>query len=275
MIGFAESTLGILVATLIPAYLALYLIPRLIFIPTRYIAAAGLGLTLWFFFDTMGDATEIGVNYGLSGGTAHAGLIVSFLAGIATLATFDYFSVPTPAISQNPPNVANRYSRFLVVIPIGIATVMGIHGLGEGWDFASSASAATGSLISSFGGNIEAVSYILHKFFEASIIATAYTCFFSRVDGVRKVWWYIPVLGILFGGTTVIGAAIGYYVSFDTTYFYAFGVTSAFYAALRLAEATNYSFKVGSNAPTYLGSKIFIAVAIGFFLLYVAALLHS
>ena len=277
MISFAVTVLGILAATLIPAYIALYLIPNLLtFIPTRYIAAAGVGLTFWFFFDTMGDATGVGVNYGLGGGTSHVGLIVAFLAGIAALAMFDYFAVPSPTFSQSAPSAVNKYSRSLVLIPVGIAAVIGIHGLGEGWDFASVASGPSAtSLINSFGGNLEAVSYIFHKFLEASIVAAAYTCFLSRVESVRKAWWHIPILGILFGGTSVIGSIFGYYVAFDTTYFYAFGVTSALYAALRLAEAANYSFKIGSNAPTYLGWKIFIALAIGFFALYTAALLHS
>ena len=73
----------------------------------------------------------------------------------------------------------------------------------------------------------------------------------------------------------MIGASIGYYLSFDTTFFYAFGVTSAMYAVLRLVEAIQPAFKVGQNNPAYLGGRIFLALAIGFFLLYLAALLHG
>lgn len=33
-------------------------------------------------------------------------------------------------------------------------------------------------------------------------------------------------------------------------------------------------FAVGVNAPVYLGGKKFLALAVGFFLLYIAALFH-
>jgi len=287
LISYAISILGILAATLIPAYVALYLVTNLRTIPTRYIAALGMGLTFWWFFDTMGDAAALDSNQAIYpfssfGGAAHFAIIFTFAAGIAALAIIDHFAVPNQAVAERVslaarPNGGSQLSKFgfsIVLIPIGVAAVMGIHGLGEGWDFASVASAVqTNNLVDAFGGVNAIISYPLHKFFEGCIIAAVYTCYVVR-SGVPKANWHIPVLGLFLGFTSVIGAAIGYSVSFDTTYFYAFGVTAAFYAMLRLVEAVNLRFKVGETAPTLLGWKIFFAAGLGFFLLYTAALFH-
>ena len=136
---------------------------------------------------------------------------------------------------------------------------MGIHGLGEGWDFGSAASLAGTSLINAFGGLGAVASYPIHKFLEASIIAATYSAYVGR-SGIAsaRAKWHLPVLGLLFGLTSVIGALLGYYISLDTTYFFAFGVTAAFYATLRLVEAMNPRFKIGDGAPSYLGWKVFL-----------------
>lgn len=285
MISYLLVVLGIFGATLIPAYIALYLIPNLKQIPLRYIAAAGLGLTFWFFFDTMGDAGQLGENSSVAslstfGGWPHVGVIVAFLLGITTLAIFDHFAVPRSSAKagagQNAGTILPSYSKMLFLIPAAVAAVMGIHGLAEGWDFATTASApSTGSLTIAFGGLLSLVSYPIHKFLEASIIAAAYSCYVARTKiSMKTASWQIPVLGLLFGGTSVIGAALGYYIPFDTTYFYAFGVTAALYATLRLVEPVSPRFDLESNPPMYLGGKLFLSFAIGFFLLYGAALLH-
>ncbi len=261
--------LGIIGATLIPAYLALYLITNLKFIHIRYIAAAGIGLTFWFFFDTLGDSSDLGVNSGFSGGLPQAGLLIVFVLGFVVLATFDHIAVPKA-------NSGSNDSNFLVLIPIAVAAVMGIHGLGEGWDFGSAASPAGTSLINAFGGLGAVASYPIHKFLEASIVAATYSAYVGR-SGIAsaRTKWHLPILGILFGLTSVIGASLGYYISLDTTYFFAFGVTVAFYATLRLVEAMNPRFKIGDGAPIYLGWKVFLVLAVGFLVFYTAALLHS
>jgi hypothetical protein len=282
MIGYGVAVGSILVATLLPAYIALYLIPNLKRIPTRYIAALGVGLTFWFFFDTMGDASQLDVNEAVYpidqfGGYIHILVICAFIAGITALAIFDHFAVPRASMSSASSSAGgmSSSSKALVLIPIAIAAVMGIHGLGEGWDFAATAAqSSTASLVDTFGTFAALVSYPIHKFCEAAIIGAAYTVYVSRGETSVRKGWHIPVLGLLFGLTSVIGASIGYYVSADTTYFYAFGVTSAMYAVLRLAPAAYPKFATGDKTALYLGPKIFLALAIGFFLLYTAALLH-
>jgi hypothetical protein len=279
MIGYALTVGAIFFGTLIPAYLALYLIP-LLKIKTWYIAALGAGLAFWFFFDTMGDAAAVGVDsaiypFSVFGGLPHFGLITAFSAGIVALALFDHYAVPKENLLAGSSGGSQALSRSLILIPVGVAAVMGIHGLGEGWDFASAASSATGGIVGAFGGWNPVISYPLHKFFEATIIAAVYTIYVGKSNVAQKVAWQRPVLGVLFGMTSVIGSSVGYvFTTFDTTYFYAFGVTAAFYAVMRLVEGMNQKFAVGETAPTFLGAKKFLAFSIGFFLLYIAAEFH-
>jgi hypothetical protein len=276
---------------LIPAYIALYLFPNLKSVPTKYLAALGIGLTFWFWTDTIGDATYLDENAALwppsaFGGLYHVAVIFAFILGIAALAVFDHLAVSAPSSYEGVPTTSqvstkSAASSFvtgaLFFVPVAVAAVMGIHGLGEGWDFAGVAVGVSGStdIVTAFGGWTPVVSYPLHKFFEASIISIVYTIYVQRNSIAKKAAWQLPLLGLLFGLTSVIGSVVGYFVALDTTFFYAFGVTSGFYAAIRLAGPliANTKGTVGT-LPSYLGAKTFVFLAIGFFLLYFAALLH-
>ena len=293
-LNFTLAVGGITAGTLIPAYIALYLFPNLKSVPTKYLAALGIGLTFWFWTDTIGDATYLDVNaaaYPPSafGGLPHFLVIFAFIFGIVVLAIFDHLAVPTPAAYQGGPNgvtatsrassgsVASSYATgALFFVPVAVAAVMGIHGLGEGWDFAGvAAGVSTTDIVSAFGGWSPIIAYPMHKFLEASIVSIVYTIYVERSDFARKAKWHLPVLGLLFGLTSVIGSIVGYFVSFNTTYFYAIGVTSGIYAAIRLAGPLISNTKGSAgNIPSYLGAKTFLLVGIGFFLLYGAALLH-
>jgi hypothetical protein len=272
LVDLATTVLGIIGTTLIPTYLALYLVTNLKFINIRYIATAAIGLTFWYFLDTSGDSTDLGVNSGFSGGLPQAGLLIVFVLGFVALAAFDHIAVPNTKSSSNSP----ASSKLLVLIPVAVAAVMGIHGLGEGWDFGSAASLVSTSILNAFGGFGAVASYPIHKFLEASIVAATYSAYIGR-SGITsaRARWHLPVLGLLFGLPSVVGASLGYYIGLDTTYFFSFGVTAAFYAVLRLVEATNPKFKVGVNAPSYLGWKVFLVLLVGILLLYTAALFHS
>jgi len=283
------------VGALIPAYVALYLFPNLKSVGTKYLAALGVGLTFWFWTDTIGDATYLDVNAAAwppsaFGGLYHFLVILAFILGIATLAIFDHLAVPTAASYEDIPNgvsatgsvtggnVATGYAiEALIFVPIAVAAVMGVHGLGEGWDFAGVAAGVSGGtdIVSAFGGWNPIVSYPIHKFLEALIISIVYTIYVERCSIAKKAKWHLPVLGLLFGLTSIIGSMVGYFVSLDTTFFYAFGVTSGIYAAIRLAGPLISNIKGSAGTtPSYLGAKTFVFVGIGFFLLYSAALLH-
>jgi hypothetical protein len=296
LLNYALVVGGIAAATLIPAYIALYLFPKLKSVPTMYLAALGLGLTFWFWTDTIGDATYLDENAALVpfssfGGLYHFLVIIAFLLGIAALAIFDHFAVRTPGSYEgigngvstatktvNTSKVAGGYAiGALIFVPVAVAAVMGVHGLGEGWDFAATGAGVSGTtdIVSAFGGLSPLVSYPIHKFLEAGIIAIVYTIYVERNQIAKKANWHIPVLGLLFGLTSVIGAATGYFVAFDTTFFYAFGVTSGIYAALRVGAPLILGSKRDKGViPSYLGGKTFLLIGVGFFLLYFAALLH-
>jgi hypothetical protein len=293
-LNFALAVGGITAGTLIPAYIALYLFPNLKSVSTKYLAALGVGLTFWFWTDTIGDATYLDVNaaaYPPSafGGLPHFLVIFAFVLGITALAIFDHFAVPTPASYEGIPDGVTSTSRVstgsvassyaagaLFFVPVAVAAVMGIHGLGEGWDFAGvAAGVSTTDMVTAFGGWNPIVAYPIHKFLEASIISIVYTIYVERCGIAKKAKWYLPVLGLLFGLTSVIGSMVGYFVAVDTTFFYAFGVTSGIYAAIRLAGPLISNTRGSAGViPSYLGAKTFLFVGIGFFLLYSAALLH-
>ena len=216
-------------------------------------------------------------------------VIFAFILGIVTLAVLDHLAIPSPTSYEGVPNGVTTTSQAsagraapvfltgaLFFVPVAAAAVMGIHGLGEGWDFAGvAAGVGTTDIVTAFGGWNPIVAYPLHKFFEASIVGIVYTIYVGRCGIAKKAVWHLPVLALLFGLTSVIGSMVGYFVALDTTYFYAFGVTSGIYAAIRLGGPliSNTKGAVGL-VPSYLDAKTFLFVAIGFFLLYCAALLH-
>ena len=276
LISFSLAVLSITGITFLVEGIALYLVTNLNFIRTRYIAAAGLGLIMFFWYDTMNDSIQLDINEGFTGGFLHVAHVLAFAGGFAALAIFDHFAVRRQNSSASQNGTQLKYSKSLFLIPAAFAAVAGIHSLAESWAFGATAVNAS-NLVSTYGGLLALAAYPLHKLFEATIIAALYVVYVKRSD-VRKAWWHLPVLLLLFGVPTIIGAATGYSLydsSIDITLFYSFGVTSAVYAVLRLVEPINLKFKLGDDAPAHLSWKIFLAVFIGFMFLYIAGLFHG
>src|SRR5437879_7047205 len=86
MMGVAVSCLGLLGATLVPAFFGLLAVVLLFRMSAPWYAAAfAAGVFLWYFSDTIGGSSYLGVNRGFSGGFAEAVLIVLLVAGLLLL----------------------------------------------------------------------------------------------------------------------------------------------------------------------------------------------
>ncbi len=169
MIGFDVSFLGLLGATLVPAFFGLLAVVLLFRRSApRYAAAFAAGVFLWYFSDTIGGSSYLGVNRGFSGGFDQSLLIVLFVAGLSLCLTDRYGFVA----GEGGREVS---SRSYTIIPLIVALALSVHGLSEGADFGALASSTAGtSLIAVLGGYGPATSYALHKMLEASMIGASY-----------------------------------------------------------------------------------------------------
>ena len=267
MLGFAESFLAWTIATFIPGFLGLSVITwagrKLA--PT-YILAFALGIFLWFFVDTISGSAVLDVNSGFNGGFAQLGVVVLFLAGFFFLITIDrhrgIFS---------PESAIGKYG---MIIPMLAAVAIGIHGLGEGAAFGATAYSTTStSLLDAFGGLTAGVAYVLHKGLEPMMIGAIYVAYYNWKAAKVASWLKNSlILTILFVLPSIVGAATGYFYSWDATYAFALGTGTSIYAALRLGAPI---FQTGSAAPSKQTMKLAIALVLGFMAIYFAALFHS
>lgn len=294
-----------MLGTLLPVYLALFLatlIGKRISSnqSMRYFTALGLGILLFFFVDVTLDSTELGVNSGLSGGVAQGGLLLSFAAGALVLTITDYYLCSAASLkgdlrassTSGSEAESSKSSRRAVMflIPALMALGLGIHGAGEGSSFAYVAAfTSSTSLTDAFGGYGPVISYVLHKFLEATVIGSAYFAYviFGEVRtvehtpslraAVRRRLFEVITLGLLICIPTILGTAIGYFQPVDPIYFYAFASGATIYSILRLASPTLGPVFDSKNSFLFSRSNVLliILILIGFFLLYFAALLHS
>jgi len=263
VLPFLPSFLSIVAALVFPTLAGLLIISGLSRITNpKYVAAFALGLYFWFFSDTIGDAAYLDVNAGFGGGAVQLALVLLFVIGVLLV-----FSVDREAFKNG------TSSRLGFGIPLLVAFAVGFHGFGEGAAFAATAATtpATG-LFDAFGGLTAASAFIIHKALEPMIIGAAYWIY-ARGHAKSAAGYAedILLLTLVFVLPGVIGAATDYYWLYDTTYFFAFGLGTSLYAAVRLAKPLFWDTG-GSN---WESTKIAIAMIIGFLCLYGAALLHS
>lgn len=265
MLAFGTSFGSWFAATAVPAFVGLLLITLVGRRSKRAsLAAFALGIFFWFFVDTIGGSANLGVSSGFAGGIDQAALVVLFILGVAL-----FFAVSPDLFEQS-----SAMNSMSLNIPVLVAIAVGIHGFGEGTAFGlTAASTPSTSLLDAFGGTSAGIAYILHKGLEPMMIGACYIAY-SKDRAARAGRYLADVLAltILFVIPSLIGAATGYYISYDATYFFALGTGTSIYAAMRLARPLFlHEEKYESRQSVKLG----ILLVLGFLCIYIAALFHS
>jgi len=264
MLSFVSSFLAIAATFLIPAFvgLAIVVVASRVAKPA-YLAAFALGIYFWFFTDTIGDSANLDVSAGFSGGFYQLSIFLLFALGLVLV-----FSLDRDVFASG-----TQTERLGFAIPLLVAFAVGFHGLGEGAAFGSTAAATSSTtLLDAFGGLTTAVAFVLHKTLEPMMVGAAY-CIYAKdhAKGASGVTKDLMLLTLVFSVPGLFGAATDYYLNYDTTYAFAFGLGTSVYAALRLAKPL-FSSPAGSRGESL---KLAVLMFLGFTCIYIAALLHS
>ena len=264
MLGFAESFLAWFASTAAPAFLGLVLISTAgKFVRPRFLAAFAFGIFLWFFFDTISGSSNLYVNLGFTGGLNQFVVVLLLVAGVVLLFSADGGMFSSDSTGQT----------FDFRIPLLVAIAVGVHGFGEGAAFGNTAAnTSSTSLLNAFGGVSAGVAYVLHKALEPMMIGACYVAY-SQIKEKKASAWVrdLLLLTALFVVPSLVGAATGYYISYDATYFFALGTGTSIYAALKLARP----LFAGSGTSSYESLKVGLWLVFGFACIYFAALFHS
>lgn len=267
MIDFATGFAAWTAATFLPALAGVALIAGVgKFLNPKYLAAFGFGIFLWFFVDTIGGSANLDVNSGFTGGLAQLGVVFLFIIGVLF-----FFILGRKQNIFTPESAIGRYG---IVIPFFVAAAVGIHGLGEGWAFGATACCTISTnLLDAFGGPTAGVAYVLHKGLEPMMVGACYAVYAKERIRTALGWiGDILFLSVVFVFTSILGAGLGYFISVDTTYFFALGTGTSIYAAIRLAGALFVPNQGSKERETV---ALGISIVLGFLAIYVAALFHS
>jgi hypothetical protein len=264
MLPFWESFAVIFVAFVAPCFIGLLLISVVAKRANpRYLAAFSIGIYVWFFSDTAGDASYLYVNEGYSGGLPHASLLILFAAALILVFFLDPGVFSSGAVSRGVG----------FGIPLLVAFAMGFHGLGEGAAFSETAASTLGTnLLDVFGGFSAGLAFVLHKALEPMIAGAAY-CIYAR-DRARGHWGLLRdvlLLTLVFSLPGIVGGATDYFLNYDTTYFFAFGLGTSLLGVVRLAKPLFWDDEVRREEVL----KTSLLMLLGFVLIYLAALFHS
>lgn len=267
MIDFADSFLPWTAVTLIPALVGLVLIVLAgDFLKAKYLVAFTIGIFLWFFVDTIGGSASLDVNSGFNGGGGQVSLFGLFAMGLLF-----FFAIDRNRNILSPQLAVGKYG---LIIPMLVAAAVGIHGLGEGASFGGTASTISStSLTDAFGGISAGVAYILHKALEPMIVGACY-CAYAKDQGKNAVGRIrdILLLAVIFAIPSLLGAATGYYLTYDSSFFFALGTGTSVYALLRLAGPL---FDNTQPANSKESIRIAVLIILGLLTIYFAALFHS
>ncbi len=262
MLPFAESIGAWGFVTLAAALVGVWVIALLgSSIQLRYLSAFGLGIFLWFFVDTLEGSSDLVVGEGFGGGVSQLVVVLLFAFGVLSFLLADRDAVAGDGL-QTP---------FLV--PMLAALALGVHGLGEGLAFGSTAAqTSSGSLVDAFGGGVQAAAYALHKVLEPMMVGALYVGYTrgsprSLARSAREM----VALASIFVLPSVVGSIVGYFWALDTTYLFALGAGTSVYAFFRLSKP------LLSGVGPRVRDSVLVALSLlaGFILIYLAALLHS
>jgi len=267
MIGFVESFLIWFASTIIPAVVGLTLIVWLGRLTRPKLAAAfAFGIFLWFFVDTIKGSAGLYNDTGFGGGADQVASVGLFILGLLLFVWADrHRSI------FNPDQAIGKYG---IVIPLMVSAAVGIHGLGEGTVFAANVSStSSGTLLEAFGGLNAGIAYVLHKALEPMMVGACYLVYSANqaknnVDRLKDSLR----LGLGFVIPSLVGAAIGYYLVFNTAFFFELATGTSIYAAIRLAGPM---FDTKTPASQVDSLRLTTMLILGFLAIYVAALFHS
>jgi hypothetical protein len=267
MIPFEEAFPAILAALIVPTLVGLLIVAAVArYVSGRWLAAFAVGIYFWFFSDTIGDSSYLGVNSGFGGGAEHLALVLLFIFGILLV-----FSIDREVFKLEVGESTVAKLGFGVALLAAFA--VGMHGFGEGADFGvSAATTASTNLITAFGGASAVLAFVLHKGLEPMMAGIIYWIYCKghakSVGGVIKDNILIMLAFTIPG---IIGGATDYYLNYDDPYFFAFGLGTSLYAILMLAKPLFWKADV-TNTDSI---KIALVMLFGFFCIYFAALFHS
>ena len=265
MLDFASSFLAWLASTAIPAFVGLLIITGAgKFVRSKLLVAFAFGIFLWFFVDTISGSANLYVNLGFGGGLDQFAIFALFAIGVVLL----FFADPKMFSGDS------AGESFDLRIPLLVAIAVGVHGIGEGTAFGSiAAKSSSTSLLDAFGGVSAGVAYALHKALEPMMIGACYIAY-SQARSKKASGWLkdLLVLTVLFVTPSLVGAATGYYIRYDATYFFALGTGTSAYAALKLARPL---FATSVAATSNESVKVSLWLVFGFACIYLAALFHS
>jgi hypothetical protein len=264
MLPFASSFLAISASLVLPAFVGLLIVAAVARLAKpSYLSAFAIGIYFWFFADTLGGSASLDVNAGFLGGLPQLALFALFASGLLLV-----FSLDREVFTSGPES-----DKLGFAIPLLVAFAVGFHGFGEGAAFSSTAAVTPSSnLFEAFGGLTAAVAFILHKALEPVMVGAAYWVYAKdHAKGATGLAKDMLLLTFFFAIPGIIGGATNYYLNYETTYPFAFGLGTSLYAAVRLAKPL-FS---GSSMSRAESVKMAFFALLGFTCIYIAALLHS
>ena len=271
MIAFGISFIEFVLATFIPIYLGMGF---MIFLRQRakigieYLSAFALGILFWFFFDTVNDAIQLGVNEGYAFSFHHAALLLLFILGFLFLALLTGLGI------SGTERTTKDSSPYSLLLPLLVGLGMGFHGIAEGLAFGGLSSGTQAlNVLDAIGGYGGGLSYAMHKFLEATIVTVVLLSTTTGRASTLRLQDTLMV-GVAFGGPSAIGEVVGYVVPVDASYFFALGGGAALLVALFVVRPL-FSDGGMRELSQSVWLRTTFALMLGFLCIYAAALFHS